>query len=206
MTHFRTALYADTKAMLQAECAADIDGREGLLYGLIASENIYVELHGVTITKASEATTRLPLINLSSARARRERAEKTSNLRGSMSLDVEVLVTGDDGETAAATRDALVERVERALLFSDVEVSGQRWSARPWTLTDIEDQARMVDGAVLMSSAVLSLSIDIEVVHDPLPEAEFTGLDITMQTRDPDDETTEVEVTIDLDEDEEEEP
>lgn len=199
MTHFRTTLYADTKAMLQAECVAVVNGRVGLLHGLIESTNIYVEAHGVSITKASEAAERLPLINLSSARARRERAEKTSRMRGSMTLDIEALVTGDDGESAAMTRDALVEAIERALMFSDVEVSGARWSARPWTLTDIEDQARMVDGVVLMSAAVLSLSIDIEVAYDPLEEVEFTGLDIAVQTRDPDDDTTELDVTVDLD-------
>lgn len=201
MTHYRTTLYADTKAMLQAECAASVNGRPGLLHGLIPSTNIYVEAHGVTINKASEADERLPLINLSvGSRASFERSNKVVPLRGTVTLDLELIVTGEDGEDAATTRDELCEAITRALLYSDVLVGdGQEWRARPWELTRMDDTARMVDGVVLMSAVVLSLSLDLEITHEPLPESEFGGLDIAVQTRDPDDDTTEMDVTVDLD-------
>lgn len=201
MSHFRTTVYDDTKALFVAECAASVNGRPGLLHELLDPLNIFVESRGVTINKSSEAAERLPLVNITAgSRASFERQSKTDALKGTASLDLEVMVTGEDEEAAARARDTLCCELVRCLLKSDVLVSDaqQAWSARPWTLLSVDEKAQAIDGVVLASGAVITLSLALQISHEDLPESDFTGLDITVQTRDPDDTNTEAEITVDI--------
>ena len=115
MSHFRTQIYDATKALLVAECAADVGGRAGILYGLLDADHVYVEAHGVTINTYAEAVARLPLVNIVQPNARRERSTQLTEFRGTTTLQVEVLVTGPDGQTAAASRDALCDAIGYAV-------------------------------------------------------------------------------------------
>jgi len=203
VSHFRTQIYESTKALLQAECAAEIEGRGGILYGLIQSAHIYVEAHMVTLNTQAEATARLPLINLIQPAARRERGTQLTEFRGTTTLRVEMLVTGPDGETAAATRDALCDAVETALVASDVKLPdpyGERWTAIGWKLLGIDDAIGIREGALLVSVASLELELEIQDVKQAPAEASFGGLDVRLATRDPDDAAVEMTVAVDLEE------
>jgi hypothetical protein len=213
MTHFRTYLYDATKELLTAECAEDVGGRAGWLHGLVLSDNIYIEAGpSVSVNTRADAMRLLPLVNLVMPSARRERGTLLVSFDGSTSIDIEVLVSGDDGETAARSRDEICDRIETALVASEVLVGPEgrkaRWIAGPWKLLGIDDRIAGREGGVLLSSATLSLAIEFKDTKTIPAEDAFGGLDIDVATREPDDDTVEMQFKVDLEieGEEEEEP
>lgn len=211
MSHYRTHIYDATKELLTAECAEDVGGRAGWLYNLVDPDHVYVEAGpSVSINTRADAQRNLPLINLVIPTARRERGSLLVEFDGSLTLDVEVLVSGEDGESAAAQRDDICDRIETALVASEVLVGpeGQkrRWIAGPWKLTGIDDQLGVREGGILLSQAKLSLTLDFKDRKTIPAEDAFGGLDIDVATREPDDDSVEMEIQIDLESEDEEEP
>ncbi len=181
MAHFRTSIYQGTKAALVAADTA-------------AADRVFVERVEPFVDQRGTLTTSdsLPLINLVLGTSRMERAEQTNRWRGSVPLDVEVFADGASGEEGAETRDALVEEIKTALL-----ASGADWGAGEWSCLDVTEQPSRVDGPRLISACKLTLTLALEESFATDPTDTFDGIDVTVQTTDPDDETTEMEFTAD---------
>jgi len=175
VSHFRTVIYDDTKAAIVAANTT--------LGSRVTIERIepFVDQRGNLASSDS-----LPLANLALGTSRMEREGKTGRWRGSIPLDVEIFADGTDGETAAQTRDAVCEEIKTALLST-----GASWGSGQWTCAEVTETTTRVDGPMVLSMAKMTLALAIEESFEATPEEDFDGIDVTVQTTEPDDTTTE---------------
>ena len=176
MSHYRTEIYARTKARLEAAA-------------LVAEGRVSVErVEAVTCRTAAEAASELPVINLTMAPGNRSRDTEAAPLKGETTLDLEVLVTGADTEAVAAARDALAERVENLLLGDPLA-----WSANKWKCLGVNDSVAISgDSDVLVGMAKLSFRLEITTVPTVETEDMLELVNVDVQTTEPDDESIEM--------------
>lgn len=183
MSHYRTAIYEATKTRLEAA-------------SVVAADRVFVERsEPIAARTAAQAADELPIVNLAFTRGSRSRDTEAAPLKGTATLDIEVLATGESGEEAAAARDALVEEIEAAL-FNDPLA----WSENRWKVLSVDEtigQSRDVD--VLVSACKLSLSLEIATVPDVSTEDMVEAIAVDVQTMEPDDDSTEMSFTAEPD-------
>ena len=181
MSHFRTSIYDATKtALVDAETAAEA--------------RVFVERLEPFVDQRGQlaAGDNLPMVNLVLGTSRMERASDGGRWRGSVPLDVEVFADGTDGETGAEQRDELVEEIKQALL-----AVGADWGAGSWTCAEVTETVTRVDGPRLISACKLTLTLQIEERFTTDPEDTFAGIDVDVQTTDPDDDSVETQFSAD---------
>lgn len=176
MSHYRTEVYDATKLRLESA-------------SVVAAERVFVERNEpIAARTAAQAATELPIVNLAFQRGSRSRDTDAAPLKGTAVLDVEVLATGESTEEAAANRDDLVENIEAAL-FNDPLA----WSSNRWKVLSVDEtvgQSR--DADVLVSACKLSLTLEIATVPEVDTEDMVEGVDVDVQTMEPDDDSTEM--------------
>lgn len=176
MSHYRTEIYAATKARIEGA-------------RLVASGRFTIErVEPVTCRTAAEAANELPVINIAMPQGSRDRATEAGPLKGDATLEVEVLVTGASTEAVATARDTLVESIENLLLADPLAWSGGRWKVLG--VTDAVSQSQ--DGDVLTGFAKLSLRLEIATVPELVVEEMVELVVVDVQTTEPDDDTTEM--------------